>query len=78
MLAGCIAIVVLAVSAPVMWWKRRRPRRIDAPPRTADRRGARGLALLMLGGGALFPLTGVSIALVLAGDLIGRRVVRRG
>lgn len=38
MLAGCIAVWLLGVSAIVMWWKRRPTGRLGAPPRPADRR----------------------------------------
>lgn len=76
MLAGCIAIVLLALTAPVLWWKRRRAGRIDAPPRAIDRRVARGLVAMMLALGLLFPLTGLSIVVALAGD-IGLRRLRR-
>jgi uncharacterized iron-regulated membrane protein len=41
MLAGCLAIVALAVSAAVMWWKRRPRGLLAAPPR---RRAARATA----------------------------------
>lgn len=76
MLGGCIAIVLLSLTAPLLWWKRRRAGRLKAPPRAIDRRVTRGIAALMLALGLLFPLTGLSIAVALAGD-IGLRRLRR-
>lgn len=63
MLAGCIAILMLVATAPVMWFKRR-PRGLDLPPG----RSGRGLTMLMAGAGLLFPLTGLTmlVALVVA------------
>jgi uncharacterized iron-regulated membrane protein len=40
MLAGCVAIVLLAISAPVMWWKRRPKGSFGMPPAAANRRAA--------------------------------------
>jgi uncharacterized iron-regulated membrane protein len=74
MLTGCISIALLAFTAPLLWWKRRRDGRLSAPPRADDRRKARGVAAIMLGIGALFPMTGASILLVLAFDKIWRRL----
>ena len=68
MLAGCIAMLLLAVSAPVLWWKRRVRGRLDAPPRGGNA-ATRGVAAIMLAVGALFPLTGATMvaALVVEG-----------
>lgn len=76
MLAGCISIILLASTAPILWWKRRRDGRLSAPPRADDRRKARGVAAIMLGVGALFPMTGASILLALAFDTLWRRLRR--
>lgn len=67
MLAGCIAMLLLAASAPVLWWKRRAKGRIDAPPR-AGTAATRGVAAIMLAVGALFPLTGATMVAALAGE----------
>jgi uncharacterized iron-regulated membrane protein len=64
MLAGCIAIALLAISAPVMWWKRRPRGRLGAPP---GRSGA-GLLAIMAIGGILLPLTGLTMLAALIGD----------
>ncbi|WP_240668445.1 PepSY-associated TM helix domain-containing protein [Piscinibacter defluvii] len=68
MLAGCGAIVALAVSAAVMWWKRRPQGRLAAPPRRDGDRaaaGAIGVAVLL---GLLYPLLGASMLAALALD----------
>jgi len=73
MLAGCIGVWLLALSAPILWWKRRRVGRLAAPPRTTDPRMVRRVALVMLALGALFPLTGATMVVALAGEWLWRR-----
>jgi uncharacterized iron-regulated membrane protein len=72
MLAGCIGMLLLAGSAPAMWWKRRRNGRLTAPPAPEDKRRTRGLAVLMLALGAVFPLTGATMVAALVLEAIGR------
>jgi uncharacterized iron-regulated membrane protein len=73
MLAGCIGLLLLSISAPVMWWKRRPPGRIAAPPRPRPQAATRGLLVIMLAGGALFPLTGLTmVAALLLDAIVGR------
>jgi uncharacterized iron-regulated membrane protein len=74
MLAGCIGVILLAISAPVLWWKRRRSGRLEAPPRPSDPRRARGMATLMVALGLLYPLTGLTM---LAAWLVDRLLRRR-
>jgi uncharacterized iron-regulated membrane protein len=70
MLAGCLAIVALALSAAVMWWKRRPPGHVAAPPRRAGDRAATGAiavaALLSL----IYPLLGASMLVALMVDVL--------
>jgi uncharacterized iron-regulated membrane protein len=68
MLAGCIATLLLVLSAPVMWWKRRPKGRIGAPPG----RSGRGLIAIMAAAGLLFPLTGLTMLAALAIGTAGR------
>jgi uncharacterized iron-regulated membrane protein len=76
LLAACLAIVMLAVSAAVMWWKRRPAGKLGVPPAPADPRVLRGLIALLAIGGVLFPLVGLSLLVMLALDwLFGRRVL---
>lgn len=79
LLAACIAIVLLAVSAAVMWWKRRPKGSLGVPPMPSDRRAFRGLIALLAIGGILFPLVGISLVVMLVLDWsypLFRRAIR--
>jgi uncharacterized iron-regulated membrane protein len=73
MLTGCLAIVALAVSAVVMWWKRRPRRRLGAPPRKAGDRAAYGAMAIAALLGLVYPLLGVSMLLALLVDVAAPR-----
>ncbi|KXG86336.1 PepSY-associated TM helix domain-containing protein [Agrobacterium bohemicum] len=64
----CLAIILLAVSAGIMWWKRRPKGSLGVPPMPHDRTVFRGLLLLLIIGGVIFPLVGVSLIVMLALD----------
>ncbi len=66
MLAGCVAIVLLVISAPIMWWKRRPKGSLAVPPPAADRRAALGVLAIVAVAGILFPLVGATILAALA------------
>lgn len=68
MLAACLAIVLMSVSALVMWWKRRPKGSLGAPPAPRDQRILRGLLAIMGLVGVAFPLTGLSLLIALAID----------
>jgi uncharacterized iron-regulated membrane protein len=68
MLAGCIAIVVLAISSVTMWWKRRPKGSLGLPPAPRDSRVFRGLIAIIIPVGILYPLVGVSFVAALAVD----------
>jgi uncharacterized iron-regulated membrane protein len=76
LLAVCLAIIVLAVSAGVMWWKRRPSGSLGVPPAPSDRRVLRGLLAILIAGGILFPLVGISLLIMLLLDWVvaGRKV----
>lgn len=74
---ACAAIVLLAVSAGVMWWKRRPAGGLGVPPLPSDLRVFRGVIVLLVLGGLLFPLTGLSLIVLLAIDLVVVRLQRR-
>lgn len=74
MLAGCVAIWLLGISAIVMWWKRRPKGRLAAPPRPATRGAYLGLALIVVPLGLFYPLVGASLLAVLGLDLALRRL----
>uniref|UniRef100_UPI003B983FFE PepSY domain-containing protein n=1 Tax=unclassified Brucella TaxID=2632610 RepID=UPI003B983FFE len=76
--AACIGIVVLAVSAGVMWWKRRPKGSLGVPPMPSDIRVFRGLIAILAVGGVLFPLVGLTLILMLVADQIVLRLSRRG
>lgn len=73
MLSGCIAILLLAVSAATMWWKRRPKGSLGVPPLPAQPGAARGLVVIVAIVGVIYPLVGVSlIAAALADAAICR------
>ena len=61
MLAGCIAIVLLTISAPVMWWKRRPKGSFGMPPAAGNRRAALTVMAIMAIAGLIYPLVGLSM-----------------
>jgi uncharacterized iron-regulated membrane protein len=65
MLAGCVAIVLLAVSSVTMWWKRRPKGALGAPPAP---RAAKGLVAVMAIVGVVYPLVGATLILAFAVD----------
>lgn len=75
MATTCLAIVVMSVSAVVMWWKRRPRGRVGVPPYPSDRRVYTGLWLAALAAGVLFPVTGIGILLMLAVDWLVIRTI---
>lgn len=68
LLAVCIAIILLAVSAGIMWWKRRPQGEMGVPPLPADKRVFRGLIAILAIGGLIFPLVGASLIVMLLLD----------
>lgn len=69
MLAGCLALLLLALTAPVLWWKRGfRP-----PPLPDDPRRLRGVTLVMVIAGALLPLTGATMLAASTLETLWRR-----
>lgn len=76
MLGGCLCLLALCFTAPILWWKRRIGGRLSQPPPSTPA-ARRGVAALMLGIGLLFPLTGLSMAAALVGEWAASRL-RRG
>ncbi|PWK75659.1 PepSY domain-containing protein [Aminobacter sp. AP02] len=76
LLAACLGIVLLAVSAAVMWWKRRPSGSLGVPPLPTDKRVFRGLIAILAVGGILFPLVGISLVVMLALDWLGTSMMK--
>lgn len=72
MLGGCIAVWLLSVSGIIMWWKRRPPKlskgRIGAPEVPPGPRVRAAVLGIVLPLAILYPLTGVSLIVVLILD----------
>jgi len=66
---ACLAIILLAVSGGVMWWKRRPKGSLGVPPMPQNRRTLYGLAAILAVGGVIFPLVGASLIVMLILDL---------
>lgn len=77
LLAACLGIVLLAVSAAVMWWKRRPAGSLGVPPMPSDRRIFLGLLALLAVGGAIFPLVGLSLLVMATLDWLAVKAMRR-
>lgn len=69
LLAACLAIVLMAVSGVVMWWKRRPAGAFGAPTVPADVRIPRAVLGMAVVAGVLFPLVGLSLVVVAAVEL---------
>ena len=65
---ACLGIVLLCVSACVMWWKRRPAGGLGVPPLPEDRRTLRVVVALLALGGIVFPLVGASLIVMLTLD----------
>ncbi len=74
MLIPCIAIVVLSVTGPYMWWRRRPQGEIGAP-KAVSPVSMKTVALIVLVMGLVFPLAGLSLIVVAIGDRIFSKLV---
>lgn len=73
--AFCLAVLVLCVTGPLMWWRRRPSgRRTGAPRGRLPVRATPWLAVALVALGVFLPVFGVSLLLVL---LLDRFVLRR-
>ncbi|MFV0473938.1 MAG: PepSY-associated TM helix domain-containing protein [Pikeienuella sp.] len=77
MLLACLAIVLMAVSAIVMWWRRRPAGTLGAPRPPGDWRAPRAVLVIAVAAGLFFPLVGLSLAAMLLIDLALPRLWRR-
>jgi uncharacterized iron-regulated membrane protein len=76
MLAACFAILLMSVSAIVMWWQRRPAGTLGAPRYPSDYRVARGAMVILAALGIIFPLVGLSIIVALVIDFLLPRTWR--
>jgi len=76
LLLACLAMVMLCVSAAVMWWKRRPSGALGVPEVPADWRIPRTLLAMAIAAGLFFPLVGLSM-LVLAAMELAVHLARR-
>jgi len=77
MLLGCIAIVVMAVAAVTMWWKRRPAGTLGVPPPPAVPGMAKGFVAIMVVTGVIFPLVGASVLVALGIDWLANGGIQR-
>ncbi|MEV7383589.1 PepSY-associated TM helix domain-containing protein [Streptomyces lydicus] len=74
-LGTCLAVIGMAVSGVVMWWRRRPTGKgLGAPRRAHDAKVTRSVALIMLILGVAMPLAGLSMLLIL---IVDRLLIRR-
>ncbi|WP_246608651.1 PepSY-associated TM helix domain-containing protein [Paenibacillus agaridevorans] len=67
-LITALGVILLAVSSFFMWRKRKPDGKLGAPPRVKDRRITVGVLVIMLVCGAIMPLVGLSIIVVVLLD----------
>jgi len=77
LLLACLAIVLMAVSAAVMWWKRRPAGSLGAPRLPSDWRIPRTVLVIALAAGLFFPLVGISLLIALAIEFVLSAAWRR-
>lgn len=76
LLAVCIGNVILAVSAGIMWWKRRPAGSMGVPPLPGERNAFAGILVILAIGGIVFPLVGAALLTMLAMDIVIVRLAR--
>jgi uncharacterized iron-regulated membrane protein len=70
MLVACLSIIVLAVTAATMWWKRRPRGRLAAPAKRPGDRAAWGAIAVAGALGIAYPLLGASMLVALVVDAV--------
>jgi len=76
-LAACLGVVVTAVAGVLMWWRRRPRGAFGAPRSPPGFRLTRTVVLSTLALSVVFPLVGLSLAVVLCVDALWRAAVAR-
>ncbi|WP_018130609.1 PepSY-associated TM helix domain-containing protein [Effusibacillus pohliae] len=70
----CIGLILISVSGIVLWWKRKPTGQLGSPPLPSNFKLLKGVAVIVVVLGLVFPLVGVSLLLVL---LLDRLVIHR-
>jgi uncharacterized iron-regulated membrane protein len=70
MLLGCIAIILMAISAVTTWWKRRPAGSLGVPPPPVHSGMVKGFVGIMVVLGAIFPLVGASLLVAFGIDRV--------
>ncbi|MDQ6419961.1 PepSY domain-containing protein [Paenibacillus sp. LHD-117] len=73
-LIACLGLILIAFSSYVMWRKRKPEGKLGAPANPKNNKATIGVVAILLICGALMPLVGLSILVVLAIDLL---IIRR-
>ena len=76
MLAACVSVWVLAISALMMWWRRRPKGRVGAPTAPPGPRAKVAVLTIVLPLAILYPLTGLSLLVAVALDRLVARLRR--
>ena len=75
MLATCLCVVLICVSAAIMWWKRRPSGRVGLPPAPPRKSVYLGLWIIAAVFGAAFPMTGIAVIVMVLVDQIALRFI---
>jgi uncharacterized iron-regulated membrane protein len=59
---------MLAISAPILWWKRRLNGSLKLPPQRQDMSRGKAATAVAVGLGIFYPLTGATVLLALIAD----------
>jgi len=73
MLIACLGVILLSLTGPLLWWRRRPAKGLGAPREIAPLK-LRTVALITLGLGVIFPLAGASLIVILIGDAVWTRL----
>ena len=74
---SCLLLVVMAVTGVWMWWRRRKPGTLGAPPAPGPGTAPRWLVRLTIGLAVFLPTVGVTLLLIYLVDPLVRRLRRR-
>lgn len=74
---SCVVLILSVCFGVVMWWSRRPPGRIGAPPAPATFRPGWPIVALAALLGVLFPLAGASMLLIVAIEFVDARLAKR-